>query len=263
MPILLISDIDGFMISSSTRPFHNNQFLAQCNTWPSENDFSWSQHMTDDEGPKMSEGTVVYSEIPIEWPRKVIVDADADDSEGSEANPVPCGAGTAAAESLGELRHTKGLLRLPLMTPPITLPPLSSLHTKDDSDEELRKESSDENNVLPTPSCTGSMDSLSSSSCSDRQMTSFTTFGKITPQSSLDDTSRFSHSGTGSSDIKLTLSNESASHTVEEEDEEDEDGEAVDCGDDNMIKCGENTRSRVSDSTDEDSGIENISRKIK
>lgn len=80
----LFPDIDGFMISSSTRPFQSNQ----CNTWPTESDFSWSQHMSDDCSPgKTTEGTVVYSEIPIEWPRKVVI-VDADDS-GSESNPVP------------------------------------------------------------------------------------------------------------------------------------------------------------------------------
>lgn len=82
-----IGDIDGFMISSSTRPFQNNQ----CNTWPTESDFSWSQHMPENDcSPvKLTEGTVVYSEIPIEWPRKVVIpEADADDS-GSESNPVP------------------------------------------------------------------------------------------------------------------------------------------------------------------------------
>lgn len=82
-------DIDGFMISSSTRPFQSNQ----CNTWPTESDFSWSQHMPEaGESPlKGTEGTVVYSEIPIEWPRKVvIVDGEADDSESeSSTNPLP------------------------------------------------------------------------------------------------------------------------------------------------------------------------------
>ena len=42
------------------------------------------------------------------------------------------------------------------------------------------------NLVLPTPSCTGSMDSLSSSSGSERQV-SFTTFGKSTNNSQHDD----------------------------------------------------------------------------
>lgn len=127
---------------------------------------------------------------------------------------------------------------------------------KDDSDEELHKESSDENMALPTPSCTGSMDSLSSSSCSDRQMASFTTFGKVTPQSSLDDTSRYSHSG--AAELKLTtipngpeivlVHGGGCEEGVENENE--------------RSGSDKNQRSRISDSTDEDSGIENISRKV-
>lgn len=53
---------------------------------------------------KLTEGTVVYSEIPIEWPRRVIVDADGDDS-GSESNPVlrpDSGVGESVGESLNE-----------------------------------------------------------------------------------------------------------------------------------------------------------------
>lgn len=40
-----------------------------------------------EEETKSTEGTVVYSEIPIEWPRKVLIldTPDADDS-GSESN---------------------------------------------------------------------------------------------------------------------------------------------------------------------------------
>lgn len=43
---LISQDIDGFMISSSARPFHTGyQFQAQCNTWPGDQgDFSWSQY---------------------------------------------------------------------------------------------------------------------------------------------------------------------------------------------------------------------------
>lgn len=82
----LFSDIDGFMISSSTRPFQSNQ----CNTWPTESDFSWSQPSEDNVSPlKLTEGTIVYSEIPIEWPRKVIVEADGDDSGSESSNQMP------------------------------------------------------------------------------------------------------------------------------------------------------------------------------
>lgn len=84
---LELADIDGFMISSSTRPFQSNQ----CHTWPTESDFSWSQHLPSEDNVsplKSTEGTIVYSEIPIEWPRKVIVEADGDDSGSESSNQV-------------------------------------------------------------------------------------------------------------------------------------------------------------------------------
>lgn len=218
-----------------------------------------------------AEGTVVYSEIPIEWPRKVvIVDADADDS-GSESNPVPrpdSGVGESVstatyfrrshltllcpqaeclndAGALGELCHTKGSLRLPLVNAPaVPTTTTTTSSPKEDSDEELRKESSDDHMGLPTPSCTGSMDSLSSSSCSDRQMPTFTAaaFGKETsPQSSQDETRRLllSSCALEATDVQFPVSQEDEQATVES-----------------------GTCKRISDSTDEDSGIENISRRI-
>lgn len=43
---LISQDIDGFMISCSTRPFQTgSQFHAPCNTWPGDQgDFSWSKY---------------------------------------------------------------------------------------------------------------------------------------------------------------------------------------------------------------------------
>lgn len=162
------------------------------------------------------------------------------------------------ATSLGELCHTKASLRLPLINPPTTLiggcTPLKEeeeIHGED-QDQEL-EESSDENQVLPTPSCTGSMDSLSSSSCSDRQMVSFT-FGKEAPQSSVDETSRVSNGRIVDINKLTTLADPDSDHRVLVE------GNGLLLSE----KCG-NQRSRISDSTstDEDSGIENISRKVK
>lgn len=37
------TETDGFNVSSSTRPFHGSQFNAQCHTWPTDSNFSWSQ----------------------------------------------------------------------------------------------------------------------------------------------------------------------------------------------------------------------------
>lgn len=35
--------LDGFAVSSSSRPFHGSQFNADCHTWPTDSEFSWSQ----------------------------------------------------------------------------------------------------------------------------------------------------------------------------------------------------------------------------
>lgn len=92
---------------------------------------------------------------------------------------------------------------------------------------------------LPTPSCTGSMDSLSSSSCSDRQMASFTTKDTRTstssPQSSLEH--------------QAPMTNVQLTDSQQENKGERGEGEVID-------------NKRISDSTDEDSGIENISRRV-
>lgn len=168
--------------------------------------------------------------------------------------------------ALGELCHTKASLRLPLANAPPPSAPMVG-NSKEDSDEELHKESSDDNMALPTPSCTGSMDSLSSSSCSDRQMTSFTTFGKeTTPQSSLDETSRLSMLTTGT-EVKLTVSHDSGhgGHDDYEEEEEEEESGVIIVGNGVIVEDHDAEKlgnKRISDSTDEDSGIENISRKI-
>lgn len=104
---------------------------------------------------------------------------------------------------MGELCHTKSSLRLPLELVSSTSSEVSDFMsdhciTKDEQeateatnteDESLRQPKSlldiedDESDklILPTPSCTGSMDSLSSnsgSSSSERGPPSFTTFGK-------------------------------------------------------------------------------------
>lgn len=103
---------------------------------------------------------------------------------------------------MGELIHTKGSLRLPLELISSTSSEVSDFmsdhgNTKEqeateaanNEDESLKQPKSlldideDESDklILPTPSCTGSMDSLSSnsgSSNSERGPPSFTTFGK-------------------------------------------------------------------------------------
>lgn len=35
--------LDGFTVSSSSRPFHISQYNTECHTWPTDSEFSWSQ----------------------------------------------------------------------------------------------------------------------------------------------------------------------------------------------------------------------------
>lgn len=97
---------------------------------------------------------------------------------------------------MGELCHTKGSLRLPLELISSTCSEVSDfmmdhVDTKeaeaseilhDDQPKNILDIEEDESDkmILPTPSCTGSMDSLSSNSgsSSERGPPSFTTFGK-------------------------------------------------------------------------------------
>lgn len=107
---------------------------------------------------------------------------------------------------MGELCHTKGSLRLPLELISSTSSDVSdfmsdhcitkeqeaiTIEITNDEDESLKQPKSlldnddDESDkmILPTTSCTGSMDSLSSNSASsnsERGPPSFTTFGKET-----------------------------------------------------------------------------------
>lgn len=134
--------------------------------------------------------------------------------------------------TLGDLCHTKASLRLPLHNVPV---PLLTGETKKIANL-LNDQSDDHHNlILPTPSCTGSMDSLSSSSGSERQI-SFSTFGK-SKSVSLDDDDRINES-----DCKSELV------TDDEQLRENE------C----PIKLNNDQSTKHNDSTDEDSGIESI-----
>lgn len=153
--------------------------------------------------------------------------------------------------TLGDLCHAKVKLKLPISLKPIM--PLvgpdhlsqkrAALEIEKKAEEEAAGEENDTLG-LPTPSCTGSMDSLSSSSCSDRPI-SFATFGKVTPQSSIEENSR--NSGAISVPFESNVMTEN-----------------LDSGIETTSKLDNGHRSsRVSDSTDEDSGIENFTRIVK
>lgn len=136
--------------------------------------------------------------------------------------------------TLGDLCHTKASLRLPLHNVPV---PVITGETKKMINL-LNDQSIDQNNlILPTPSCTGSMDSLSSSSGSERQI-SFSTFGKSTSNSLDDD--RINESDCKSESVI-----------------DDEDGHENQCS---IIKLNSDPSTKQNDSTDEDSGIESIMR---
>lgn len=95
---------------------------------------------------------------------------------------------------------------------------------------------------LPTPSCTGSMDSLSSSSCSEQLVANGY---KLTSLSNGGDLSKGSKCPSAPS-VRVQL-------TVNDGERESETNVELD---------NERIQKRISDSTDEDSGIENISRRI-
>lgn len=133
--------------------------------------------------------------------------------------------------TLGDLCHTKASLRLPLHN----VPALMTVETKKNL---LNDQSNDHNNlILPTSSCTGSMDSLSSSSGSERQV-SFSTFGKSTSVSLDDDR-------INESDCKSELVTDNEKLREKE------------CP---SIQLDSDRSTKQNDSTDEDSGIESIMR---
>lgn len=163
--------------------------------------------------------------------------------------------------SLGELCHTKGSLRLPLELVSSTSSEVSDFMsdqgtTKEQeaitieitNDNESPKQpkslldiDDDESDkmILPTPSCTGSMDSLSSnsgSSSSERGPPSFTTFGKENVSKDVDASGR-------------------TSIIFIEDDVEAQTKKEVKDGDEKYVKL-----TLTVGSSDEDSGFENISR---
>lgn len=131
--------------------------------------------------------------------------------------------------TLGDLCHTKSSLRLPLHN----VPALITGETKKVAN--LLNDQNDHNNLITTTSCTGSIDSLSSSSGSERQV-SFSTFGKSVS---------LSDDRINESDCKSELT------TDEEKLCENQ------C---TIIKMNNDRSTKQNDSTDEDSGIESIMR---
>ena len=183
---------------------------------------------------------------------------------------------------MGELCHTKNSLRLPLdlvnsissspATDVILLPKTEIIIEICDDEKETKLEHPENehniiddegevdivkinNAMLPTPSCTGSMDSLSSSSASssDRQ-SSFTTFGKHTK--AVNEEKLMERTSIVFIDDLTGLENENNTKNLNEV------GKALYFNNKHILGVVGNT-TRLSDSTDEDSGFENISKLTK
>lgn len=265
---------NGFTVSSSTRPFHCNQFNhAQCNTWPGDqNDFSWSQiEELELQNETCSDSKMFQGSSFIEWPKHLtedIVIASLDSSDRPDS-----GVGesvefsNAESLSLGALRHAKDMLKLPLFT--INITPSTDVQTCDETvgheiDLENHEDTSDELNyvkitngtgaadieddekeatildsdtILPTPSCTGSMDSLSSSNSSMSGSDNRSSKGREV-------ISTIRRVDKNAKNEGITLLNDEASTKQRQLDG----------------KLGRHLSARLSDSTDEDSGIENLTR---
>lgn len=170
---------------------------------------------------------------------------------------------------MGELCHTKSSLRLPLELVSSTSSEVSDfmsdhgitkeqeataieITTDDESPKQpksLLDTEDDESDkmILPTPSCSGSMDSLSSnsgSSTSERGPPSFTTFGKenIAKESDVSGRTSIIFIEEGVDEVQKNIKNI--------EDAKDDDGKYI----------LSNKLALTVGSSDEDSGFENISR---
>lgn len=176
---------------------------------------------------------------------------------------------------MGELCHTKGSLRLPLELVSSTSSEVSdfmsdhgitkeqeaiTIEITNDDDESLKQPKSllniddDESDkmILPTPSCTGSMDSLSSnsgSSNSERGPPSFTTFGK--------DSSVIKETDVSGRTSIIFIEDEVEADLVENQKNVRNIEQAIGTDDKYILA---NKITLTVGSSDEDSGFENISR---
>lgn len=154
--------------------------------------------------------------------------------------------------SLGDLCHTKSSLRLPLkFDGPVQSADEDSMPLSVNAFRDMKP-----NHTITssTPSCTGSMDSLSSSSGGSDRQASFTTFGKKTNPISVDDRNHLNDMVDLNRPPLVLIENENI----------------LDIVDSATIKhnkkyersavTGSTAANKQNDSTDEDSGIESIMR---
>ncbi|XP_031622155.1 putative uncharacterized protein DDB_G0282133 isoform X2 [Contarinia nasturtii] len=251
--------LDGFAVSSSSRPFHLTS--TECHTWPTDSEFSWSQMQSDKEHANMNVNYPADS-----WPTNVDRNNGTNDTNDesrelkspSSMHRPDSGVGESGdlseSFSLGDLCHTKSSLRLPLNVYTInsvanekeliqsTTPAddqnesSKSISQNDYSENVVASESMD--SIVPT-SCTGSMDSINSFDG-----------GK----------SSLIHLNNSTNTDGLLLINTTETKNVSHETPIHNDDININTN----KKCDyKTTANRQSDSTDEDSGIENIVRVAK
>ncbi|XP_055311913.1 uncharacterized protein LOC129574238 isoform X2 [Sitodiplosis mosellana] len=264
--IEVFNALDGFAVSSSFRPFHLSQFNAECHTWPTDSEFSWSQLQNDkgngngnDEVNYLADSRV-WSTNADEQSESTNTDETRDLKSPSSVHRPDSGVGESAdlSESLllGELCHTKASLRLPLNV--YTSNSLAkekemvqSTTPADDQNESSKSSSQNEyssENVLASDSIQDSMDLIVPTSCTG-SMDSINSFdGGKSSQIHLSNSTN-----TDGLPIHTTkVRNASNETSVQNE---------LTINTNTSKKCDYRiTANRQSDSTDEDSGIENIVR---
>jgi hypothetical protein len=143
-----------------------------------------------------------------------------------------------------------------IFTNDTTPPPISTL-TADPIDDSIKLFDS----ILPTPSCTGSLDSLSSSSgSSDHRPPSFTTFGKKQNINHFLSSNNQNSQNNTTNEIEYMTTKIPSIVLIEDCEQQTNDVVLMHKYANN--KMNRSTGARLSDSTDEDSGIENMSRLI-
>lgn len=181
---------------------------------------------------------------------------------------------SASTVSLGELRHARATLKLPIGCITVTPPNEYEIETKDESEDQNETENDQDKSdsstkdehkavlstdldekeveaeteaILPTPSCTGSMDSLSSSN------SSMSASDRVQRYDQNEDDSKRNNGQTKIStrnSVEATLQDVISYVTADKEQK-------------NLANEKLSQRflsARLSDSTDEDSGIENLTR---
>jgi hypothetical protein len=267
----------GWAFQSNDLHQNANQDSEKTSETPS---IVWSRDLNLQDGDENSSSRSPTTENEYQRPDSGVGESVSTGMEGPDPQGVTFASPQAEllseSPSLGDLCHAKNTLRLSLNLSPgseppshtetdeTTLPPnitqILFANVDDDGATNTADASKLFDTILPTPSCTGSMDSLSSSSgSSDHRPPSFTTFGKklnngLIGAGTAMNSSSVSDSDYGSMKIPSIV-------LIEDCEPQSDDGLLVVAkkyGGAN--KLNRSTAARLSDSTDEDSGIENMTR---